>query len=372
MPLTDETIERAVRRYRREYDCYEKLCRCVAAKCERDIIRANTLRAAVSARAKSPVKLRGKLQKKYKAEVDLNTVEDALGRITDLAGVRISTYLEVDRDRVVEEIKKLFDGPNSGEVHVDKKDQAGHFYRATHCQVTLKQDDLVEPFENLEGLTCEIQVCSLLAHVWNELEHDLVYKPTSGEISDRETDSLKVLGNLTLSGDVVIKQLFEANADRIKREQNDATPFQDVYDFVGRMRAAFPDRPEFGTHAGQLFEDLAALGFDTPSKVKTQFLTTEHAARSTELLRQMEEYLQQHHDDAVEVEPQSSDALLMLVLDSHCDQVLREHPMGRGRGRPPRIASFATRFKQMKEQQLSVGHDAGAVTVNPDAANNAT
>jgi ppGpp synthetase/RelA/SpoT-type nucleotidyltranferase len=73
---------------------------------------------------------------------------------------------------------------------VEKKDQDGRFYRATHCQVALKAEDLVEPFDNLEGITCEIQVCSLLAHVWNELEHDLVYKPTTGTFSGRESDSL--------------------------------------------------------------------------------------------------------------------------------------------------------------------------------------
>ena len=45
MPLSDETIASAVKQYRREFDCYEKLCKFVAAKCEREIIRANTLRA---------------------------------------------------------------------------------------------------------------------------------------------------------------------------------------------------------------------------------------------------------------------------------------------------------------------------------------
>jgi len=36
---------------------------------------------------------------------------------------------------------------------------------------------------------------------------------------------------------------------------------------------------------------------------------------------------------------------LNCLLDTHSDQVLDQHPMGRGRGRPPRIASFAHRFK---------------------------
>ena len=95
----------------------------------------------------------------------------------------------------MEEIKKLFNGPNGGPVDVDKKDSTGHFYRATHCQVALKAEDLLEPFDNLEGLTCEIQVCSMMAHVWNEIEHDIGYKPT-GELSDLERATLVNIGHL--------------------------------------------------------------------------------------------------------------------------------------------------------------------------------
>jgi len=96
------TINQAVQRYRREYDCYDKLCKFVAAKCEREIIRANTLHAAVTARAKAPRKLGEKLHKKYKTR---NGAEYGRGctrpAVTDPGGVRISTYLEVDRDKVV-------------------------------------------------------------------------------------------------------------------------------------------------------------------------------------------------------------------------------------------------------------------------------
>jgi ppGpp synthetase/RelA/SpoT-type nucleotidyltranferase len=254
MPLTDHVIDSTVQRYRREVDCYEKLCRFVAMKCEREIIRENTIRAGITYRAKSPNKLGAKLRKKYKDLPDLNTEEQALKRLSDLAGVRISTYLEADRAKVVEEIRKQFVGPDGGAVEVDDKGGSG-FYRATHCQVALKPEDLDEPYDNLAGLTCEIQVCSLLAHVWNELEHDLVYKPTTGTLSPRETDSLNILGNLTLSGDLVIKQLFEANAARLKEAQTDEVPFQDVFDFVVRIRDFFPEQLDFGSNAGQLFED---------------------------------------------------------------------------------------------------------------------
>ena len=355
MPLLDSVINDAFLRYRREFDCYEKLAKFVARKCEREIIRANTLRAAVTARAKGPDKFRGKLEKKYKDEVSLTTADDALRRVTDLAGVRISTYLEADRTKVVEEIKKLFDGPDGNPVHVDVKDDPEKYYRATHCQVSIKKDDLDDDTSNLEALTCEIQVCSMLAHVWNEIEHDLVYKPTTGVLSEREKDSLKTLALNTLGGDLVIKQLFEANAERIKLAQDSAAPFIDVYDFVARIRDFFPDSNQFGAYAGQLYENLNALGFDTPTKIHDEFLTGDYREESSQILQQLRAYLAGIGDDAVLIEPESSDALLVLLLRKRLDDVLENNPMGRGKGRPPRIGRIASRYKAMKDAAAQTG-----------------
>lgn len=352
MPLTPDIVDEAFQRYRREYDCYEKLARFVADRVEREIIRANTLRAAVTYRAKIPAKMKAKILKKYMEKEGIDTVDDALRRVSDLAGVRVSTYLESDRARVVSEIQNLFDGPSRGAVTVDIEDAEGeeHYYRATHCQVFLKPEDLEIPNDNLEGLACEIQICSMLAHVWNELEHDLVYKPATGALSARERESLNILGSLTLSGDLVIKQLFDANAERIRHAQGVAAPFQDVFDFVARMRDYFPNSIQFGNNAGQLYEDLMTLNFTAPNLVNEQFLSKGYEVRSSELLTQLSVFLQAAKDDAIVVEPLSSDGLLVLVLDSMVDKILDLHPMGRGRGRPPRIASFATRFNSMKQE----------------------
>lgn len=351
MPLAPETIESASRRYRREYDCYLKLSRFVADKCESGIIRENTLRASVTHRAKAPHKFTEKLQKKYRNEEDLNSVDEAIGRVTDLAGVRISAYLEGDRKKIVEEIRRMFDGPEGGEVEIDDKDDAPGRYRATHCQVRLKEEDLVDPYENLQGLTCEIQVCSLLAHVWNEISHDLAYKPTTGELSATENESLEVLADLTVTGDRVIKLLFDANAERLNTAKEDEAPFQDVYDFVARMRDEFDWVTDFGRNAGQLFEDLMALNLSTPAKIKEVIVQDDKQSRAEMLGKMLEE--NSPEVDYLKFEPNSSDALLLLLLDieGYPDKVLSLHEAGRGRGRPPRIASFTRWFSAAKEAQ---------------------
>jgi hypothetical protein len=131
--------------------------------------------------------------------------------------------------------------------------------------------------------------------------------------------------------------------------QKDQEVIQDVFVFVTRMRDHFQSCKEFGRNAGQIFEDLVELGYDTEAKIRAKFLTNGYVDRSTKLLAEFQLYLSRHDDDRVQIEPDSSDALLVLLLDADLKSVLDLHPMGRGMGRPPRIASFASRFKQMED-----------------------
>lgn len=197
----------------------------------------------------------------------------------------------------------------------------------------------------MRGDSCEIQICSLLAHVWNEIEHDLGYKPLSGELSAGERRALEALGNLTRAGDSTIVNLLEATDTRLAANEGE---FKDQWDFVARARRFFPEADDFGAHSGQLFDELLAEGLDTPGRLRERLIPDAAAVeRAYELLEAFQEHLE--GDDVVRrVEPSSSDPLLMLVLEKHADDVLRRHPGGRGRGRPPRIASIARRFIEMQ------------------------
>jgi len=66
--------------------------------------------------------------------------------VGDFAGVRIATYRPEDESRVTEEIRRLFESEAGAEVFVDKKDKLAvnsyQFYRDTHCQVFLREEDL--------------------------------------------------------------------------------------------------------------------------------------------------------------------------------------------------------------------------------------
>ncbi|MBA3890429.1 MAG: RelA/SpoT domain-containing protein [Gemmatimonadaceae bacterium] len=121
-------------------------------------------------------------------------VEDSFTRLGDLAAVRFSAYVEADRERVVDLVRATFVGPDGGPVIAEVKDRfdvvSGRFYRATHLDVALPEEELIGSFDNVRGVRCEVQVCSMLAHVWNEIEHDLVYKPLMGPVSIEEREAL--------------------------------------------------------------------------------------------------------------------------------------------------------------------------------------
>ncbi|NOY44272.1 MAG: hypothetical protein GXP50_02280 [Deltaproteobacteria bacterium] len=108
---TRALIAAAVARYRREHDRYAKLADMVAEKCRR-LLEANAILGAVDARPKSPESLERKLEELLAGEPPADrTPEDLLDMVSDLAGVRVKTYVEADRDKVVEDIRLAFDGP---------------------------------------------------------------------------------------------------------------------------------------------------------------------------------------------------------------------------------------------------------------------
>lgn len=346
MPLSDQEINQCYERYLREQDRYVKMAEVTYEKCLEIVQKKLTVRATVQRRAKNPKSFAEKL-KKPENRAKYNSVDEVFERISDLAAVRIATYLESDRVSVVEELKKEFVGSaGQNEPVIDVKDKAdnGRHYRATHCQVFLPEEDLAGTNENLTSTTCEIQVCSLLAHVFNEIEHDLQYKPLAGELSDVERELIDQLGLLTKSGDITIKRLLHETDDRLKERTG---PFADVHDFVARMRVTM-SLENFASNAGQLFDELNALDLMTPdalSRAVCRDSTQTIVEVSNHEYDRLKEYLEPIQSDLLD--DGSSDVLLAGLLKSWYGKILDNHPMGRGRGRPNRLAQIALAYRRM-------------------------
>lgn len=102
----------------------------------------------------------------------------SLSEVTDLSGVRITTYFSDGVDKAAELIRREFD--LLPEFCVDKRaaiapDQFG--YLSLHYVVQLSKDRSALPeYRRFPHLRCEIQLRSILQHSWAEIEHDLGYK----------------------------------------------------------------------------------------------------------------------------------------------------------------------------------------------------
>jgi putative GTP pyrophosphokinase len=98
--------------------------------------------------------------------------------ITDIAGIRVITFIETDLAKVQEQIKGAFN------IHEDKSinkseelgiDKIG--YRSIHYVCELGPDRAKLPeLKPYKGLLFEIQIRTVLQHAWAEIEHDRNYK----------------------------------------------------------------------------------------------------------------------------------------------------------------------------------------------------
>lgn len=352
MAMTPEVMVQAVERYERERDRYLKLVARVADICLVDVVKANLIRAQVTSRTKTVDSFREKLERFAKREDrDFPTVDSVFSQIGDLAGVRIAAYRQDDETRIIEELKKHFHWPNGVERDVEAKDKISvenhKFYRATHCQAALPEEELTGDYQNLRGASCEIQVCSMMAHVWNEIEHDIGYKPEGGEPGANETRLLGALGHLTRSGDDVITALLDATSLRLEALNG---PFHDAYDFVARMRARLPDL-DLRIGAGQFFDVLNILNLRSPEKLQ-KYVDEIKSKRPAVLakLRAFNEHVAQEWDEAYCLDKETSDLLLILLLEGFAKKIEQGLPAGRAMGRPSRVRSLATRYLRFKKK----------------------
>lgn len=210
-------IDDFIKQYNKEFDYYQKLSQIIASKIEDQLFKRG-IKAIVTHRAKRPDRLKDKLVKRNE-EKKYKTVEDIYSDIVDLAGIRVSLYFPSEREIIDELINELFrvvktkKFPN--EALTPKYEKRFSGYWATHYRVNLKEESLTKRY--LETVA-EIQVASVLMHAWSEVEHDLVYKPFSGNLSKEELAILDEINGLVLSGEIALERLQSAMSERTKKQ----------------------------------------------------------------------------------------------------------------------------------------------------------
>lgn len=75
----------------------------------------------------------------------------------------------------------------------------------------------------------------MMAHVWNEIEHDIGYKPGAVHPSEEEIFLLRTLGQNVRLGDEFISRLLAAHENHVDQQEGN---FRDVHDFVSNIHNA--------------------------------------------------------------------------------------------------------------------------------------
>ncbi|MBF8982730.1 RelA/SpoT domain-containing protein [Lutibacter sp. B2] len=221
-------IENFLERYGKEYDFYQKVAHLCAKQCEAGL-ESNGIRAIVTYRAKRPDRLKDKLEKRNE-EKDYTSVNDIYKDIVDLAGVRIALYFPGDREEVNKFIESNFIIKKKKEFPTDAKpsyEKRFSGYWANHYRTYLKNEKLSDEHKRYGQAMIEIQVASVLMRAWAEVEHDLVYKPLSGKLSEEEYAILDELNGLVLSGEIALERLQKASKVRISAY---GKPFNNHYE----------------------------------------------------------------------------------------------------------------------------------------------
>ena len=225
-----KVIDDFIKQYNKEFDYYQKLSQIIAGKIEDQLFKRG-IKAIVTHRAKRPDRLKDKLLKRNE-EKKYKTVDDIFQDIVDLAGIRVSLYFPSEREIIDEIINELFQVENKKEfphaAHTPKYTKRFSGYWATHYRVKLR--DEIQTKRYLDTLA-EIQVASVLMHAWSEVEHDLVYKPFSGDLSKEELAILDEINGLVLSGEIALERLQSAMAERTK-QRNDITDKYELTNFL--------------------------------------------------------------------------------------------------------------------------------------------
>lgn len=225
-----DLISQFVARYRKEYDFYEQACRMTAQVLDSNL-QSTGVRAIVTSRAKNPSRLEVKVRQRS-VKTPYETVEQIYEDIVDLAGVRVALYFPAEREEVGRVIRSLFilvsepkEFPTPGQPSYKKRFSG---YWATHYRVRLPETLLNESQKRYTEANVEIQVASVLMHAWSEVEHDLVYKPLQGKLSDDEYAILDELNGLVLAGEIALERLQRAGEQRISEHDREYTNHYDL------------------------------------------------------------------------------------------------------------------------------------------------
>jgi hypothetical protein len=137
--------------------------------------------------------------------------------------------------------------------------------------VQLKESSLGTAQQRYAEARVEIQVASVLMHAWSEVEHDLVYKPFEGTLSDEEYAILDELNGLVIADEIALERLQKAGETRVAASERHFENHFDLASHLLSRTALATQGPLADSALGRvdlLFELLKRLNLLTPEQLK--------------------------------------------------------------------------------------------------------
>lgn len=234
----------------------------------------------------------------------------------DFAGVRVALYFPKDIDRVDSLIKENFSSDDPKQFPCDEPKKLPYEkrfsgYRARHYHVTLKSESIAKTDDRYCSARIEVQVASVLMHAWSEVEHDLAYKPTQGELSKTEYAILDELNGLVLAGEIALERLQDAMETRISVSTNEFTNSFELASYLDRnIRGAHGGEDQLFGDVRTLFEFLGAVKMNSPKKLKSSL-------NNIDIMKDNRTISQQLIDQIIDSDQKKQDIYLDIVKRSH-------------------------------------------------------
>jgi ppGpp synthetase/RelA/SpoT-type nucleotidyltranferase len=241
--LDKQDIAEIVARFQQDRLIYER----VAGEIHRravNLLQGRALKNVVTSRAKSLESLQRTLWRD-RSKWTPSSFRDLAPPLVDLAGVRVMLYREEDVEPTRDALLQAFGSPLS-----QKDKRSRDAYSGLHLVIHnwCHESDL--NFGAHRNVPCEIQICTIVEHVWNELEHDIVYKQPSGRPDDAQKELLWSLrAELELASRTALR-LMTRTDERARVNNEVLTGAQELRRYLENRLDGRVDGP---------FEDLFAL-----------------------------------------------------------------------------------------------------------------
>ncbi|MBI5376940.1 MAG: hypothetical protein HZA77_16020 [Candidatus Schekmanbacteria bacterium] len=158
-------INQTLRKYKSIKPRYDKFTDELHKRLNELLSKANIKIYNIEKRTKSLESVKNKIiRKKYQTPLE---------NIKDFSGLRIIHYYQKDYKKILKILKREFKIIEN----IQKPSDHERFgYRGYHYIVSINENCLFPNGNRYRGLVAEIQVCTVLAHAWNAVSHNIYYK----------------------------------------------------------------------------------------------------------------------------------------------------------------------------------------------------